>query len=686
MKIKHFAIFMIAAAAALFTSCVEKEWGEPAIKLDKTELAFDKDGGEQTVTLTTTRDWKAKDLPEWVVLTPESGTLTQKDWPEAKVTVTVKVAKNDGFNRKGEIEFSGGIVSETLAITQEGPDGEDDGKITVADFIAKADTQTEYILTGKISNVTNSSYRGFDLTDATGTIPIAFPTNFDDYADKLEEDGMVEVKGKYNFYSAKQTHQMEDGFILSYTAPAPIDPSTLQLLTVQEFIAKADPGTNYKLSGTVTKFNSTYSSFDLQDATGSINIYSLAPKSKTEYAGKLANGGKVTLYGKYYLYNNSKVEILNAVIVSYEAGAPVEIVDITCADFLKLSDNDGKNYRLKGKVTGSINTQYGNFDVEDNTGKVYVYGCTNIAEWKDKLVSGATISIYGPKTTFTNTSTGESKVEMLNGTIESIEGGTPGPGPDAPTEFTKATVAEFLAAPVAADKWYELTGAITSIAKAEYGNIYVKDATGEVYVYGLTKTYVTSNDKSFSSIGLKVGDTVTFRTLRNEHEGQPEAGGTQPAFYVSHIPGTGTTTGGDITATHPFTSNVTWTAGTNGYDDQQVVINGTSYKAFKLGKSSAGGTVTVKVPAGTTKLNFYALGWSNKAGVIKVTGGGVTEATVTAATNTGIQNNSPFTITKLADTDYYTVSFASATTAEASVDFTTTSDGVRAVVFGVNAQ
>ena len=44
-----------------------------------------------------------------------------------------------------------------------------------------------------------------------------------------------------------------------------------------------------------------------------------------------------------------------------------------------------------------------------------------------------------------------------------------------------ATVEEFLAAEVG-NTQYRLTGVIKSVAKAEYGNIYIADYTGEAYI------------------------------------------------------------------------------------------------------------------------------------------------------------------------------------------------------------
>ena len=97
------------------------------------------------------------------------------------------------------------------------------------------------------------------------------------------------------------------------------------------------------------------------------------------------------------------------------------------------------------------------------------------------------------------------------------------------------TIEEFLDASVNSTKKYQLTGVITSIEKADYGNIYIKDATGEAYIYGLTAGEQSYNNKSFSSLNLKEGDVVTLVTVRGEYNGQPQGGGNStPAYYISH--------------------------------------------------------------------------------------------------------------------------------------------------------
>ncbi len=116
------------------------------------------------------------------------------------------------------------------------------------------------------------------------------------------------------------------------------------------------------------------------------------------------------------------------------------------------------------------------------------------------------------------------------------ESGDEEPLPDLPEGVTRVTVGEFLAAEVS-DVWYGLTGTITYIEQDIYGDFDLTDETGTVYVYGLTATRQEKNDQSFSSLGLKVGDVVTIVGQRGEYKGKDEVTG--PAYYISHVPGDG---------------------------------------------------------------------------------------------------------------------------------------------------
>lgn len=99
------------------------------------------------------------------------------------------------------------------------------------------------------------------------------------------------------------------------------------------------------------------------------------------------------------------------------------------------------------------------------------------------------------------------------------------------------SISEFYAKRANQTDWYKLTGEIVGIANPSYGNFYIVDGSSCLYVYGLTSKKVDSNDQSFQSLGLKVGDKVTFMSLRSEHNNVVEAGGSIPAYYLSHEKG-----------------------------------------------------------------------------------------------------------------------------------------------------
>lgn len=99
-------------------------------------------------------------------------------------------------------------------------------------------------------------------------------------------------------------------------------------------------------------------------------------------------------------------------------------------------------------------------------------------------------------------------------------------------EVSSISIAEFLEKTVSEDIYYQLTGEITDLWNEDFGSFTLVDATGSVEVYGLTATQQSSNDKSFSTLGLKEGDIVTLMGQRSEHGGEPQVGG--PAYYVSH--------------------------------------------------------------------------------------------------------------------------------------------------------
>ena len=57
-------------------------------------------------------------------------------------------------------------------------------------------------------------------------------------------------------------------------------------------------------------------------------------------------------------------------------GDETDVITISVADFLAAPESTTQKYKLTGTISGTINTTYGNFDLVDETGTVYVYGLT----------------------------------------------------------------------------------------------------------------------------------------------------------------------------------------------------------------------------------------------------------------------------------------------------------------------
>ncbi|MBW6534509.1 MAG: hypothetical protein K0B11_05840 [Mariniphaga sp.] len=89
-------------------------------------------------------------------------------------------------------------------------------------------------------------------------------------------------------------------------------------------------------------------------------------------------------------------------------------------------------------------------------------------------------------------------------------------------------ISEFLAAEVG-NTQYRLTGVIINIANTKYGNLYLRDFSGETYVYGI---------QDFQEKGLKEGDIITIVGKRAAYNGSPQVGS---AVLESVIPVTAAT-------------------------------------------------------------------------------------------------------------------------------------------------
>ena len=81
-------------------------------------------------------------------------------------------------------------------------------------------------------------------------------------------------------------------------------------------------------------------------------------------------------------------------------------------------------------------------------------------------------------------------------------------------QIEEAKVSEVNAGPDG--KTYQVTGICTAISNTEYGNWYLTDETGTLYIYGTLDA--KGGKKNFLSLGLEVGDEVTVQGPKTTYQ------------------------------------------------------------------------------------------------------------------------------------------------------------------------
>ena len=831
---KRIHLFFAAAAAVLaFAACEPEETvGVPDIQVTPSSVSFQSGASSQTVTLTASRDWTVSGAPDWLAFDPSSGKASL-----SSQTVTITAIANPGYNRSADVTFTIGLMKAYVHVDQPGDKGvRDDGKgtlespytiagvkayidglenpsaespqqvyvkgfvssiteaysaqfgngtfyitdedgtetfyvyralylenkkftakdtqiqvgdevvicgnvylfgssnpvyetvtnkaflyslngetkgytqaeitaSTVEDFIARADEGTYYRLTGTVSafktgtNSAGKDWMQFDLTDDTGTI-LVYGFNdgeFEKWAGVVKDRGTVTLTGTYQYYEKNKQHEVMNVTIESFEEASA--PPEITASTVADFIAKADKNTYYRLTGVVSAFKTGTNSsgknwmqFNLADDTGTILVYGFQDGEYDKWATTVKDGGTITLTGTYEYYEKNKQhEVMNASIESFKEGEPGpeppgpsgEVKAVTIAEFNAAEESNSQVYELVGTIGGSINADYGNFDLTDETGTVYVYGLTatelGYGAKNDKsyaslgLKEGDKIKIRGYRGSHNG------KIEVMYAWfIEKVSDGGQGGGETG--DVKAVSIADFNAAAESDSQVYELVGTIGGSINETYGNFDLSDETGTVYVYGLTSTnlgYGAKNDKSYASLGLKEGDKIKIRGYRGSHNDKIEV---MYAWFIEKVSDGGQGGGGETPA--DFTSNVTWTSGSDGAYDEKANVNGTGDVAvLKLGTSSKVGTSTLTLPAGSTSLTFYAVSWKAKPSKVVFSVDGKEVGSVEPAANDGLAGQNPYTLT-VTESDKYTITFDATST----VKVETSGSNTRAALFGIQAK
>lgn len=769
MRIRTLISGSLALAAMLFAqSCGDKNEPEglPEINLSKNVIEFQQEASSETIKVASTRQWFLSNCPEWIAVDPKKG----KD-PNG-MDVTISVLGNTGLDREAALKFSIGYDTKTLTVKQKGTGSatdlvvyhndfdktdavkSEDGWKTYLDSFDGWKNETgsglssiDYAFNGMsarqtssgASNGTYSDYPGsgknylwfakenyfqvknITLPENTVNYVLSFGSErnlyqaadntfkHDEFLVYVSNDGQKWVALEYAFPNGDKSRRwdlasttftvpagtkslyvymtasvasayMVDDLDLSVAAEAGTvidfskgvdlgtgggetpDPGTdyskAESKTVAEFIAAADKATYYKLKGTVSGYNSTYCSFDLTDATGTIYVYNTA--NKGEWSSKIKDGGTVELAGLYDYYDGkSQHEVVKAQILSFTEGEtpdPSEIKDATVAEFIAAEVSTTQLYRLTGTITEIQNTTYGNLMLKDATGEVLIYGVK-----KDKDAGNTSFSELGAEVGDKLTVVGQrgaynTTIEMKSGYCEKLEKDTTTP------KFSVSTT-ELTAK--AADKSvsFDVRGNVKWTVSSDNAAYKVSPESGDGNGTVTVSFAENTTDKDVT-VKLTVSTTAEVATksytVTLTHKGVSAAG------------------------TEDFSSSVEWTLGTNAYSEKATINGVGDVPVLKIGTSKKAGDATLKIPAGTTKVSFYGVAWKGKTATIKASVGETQVATQALTANVGATSNSPYKLT-VEDTDKYTITLPAKLETDTDVTVTTTTNA-RALLFAIRAE
>ncbi|MGM9791381.1 MAG: BACON domain-containing protein [Candidatus Cryptobacteroides sp.] len=483
-----FASVLAFAAIAVACDPIEGELKEASLKLEG-ETSFTLDSKAQTVEVAvlSTRDWTATSSESWLVVDPASGAASDK-----AQRVELTVLENTSYDRTATVTFSIGTTTKKVSVTQTGnasaPDGTKENPFNIEYAVAKcievgqtASTE-KYYVKGLISNIKEID---------TGTFGNAIYSLSDD---GTTEGNQFTVYRGYYLNGAKFT-------------------SADQIKVGDEVIVYC---TLVNYSGNTPETGNTGAPIVcLNGEWGD---------------GSEAGGGEVSTEPKGTGTADDPFNAAAAINKCVEIGTTAST----------------ETYYVKGIVASikELDTAtYGNatFYISDDgtaTDQFYIFRCKYIGGEKftsaDQLKVGQEVVVKGSLVNYYGNTP-----EMTQGCeLVSVEGEGSGSNPDpdpieAPTEFTEVTIAQFLAA-AEDDTWYKVTGQVTNIASEQFGNLTLKDETAEVYIYGVSSKYASSNDQLFNTLGITLGDNLTIAVQRGSYNNNPQG---VNGFYISHTEG-----------------------------------------------------------------------------------------------------------------------------------------------------
>jgi predicted extracellular nuclease len=495
MKLKYYFPLFIAAVA-LMVSC-DDEFSATLldeIQVSSSYVAIPLTGGSTSITVTANEGWTVENSLQWLTISSASGSAG-----ESTLTFSAEPAL-DG--RKGEVKIKCGGVTQRINVIQ--------GLATVApatcaEVIAGPDSKT-YLVTGVCTAITNTLYGNWYLEDETGSIYIY---------------GTLDAKGgTKNFLSLG----LEVGDEVTVQGPKTTYGSTVELVDVtvikiNKSLIKVDSVENEVLPVEGGEFIAYLTckgqgvSVEIpEDAESWLSISSIQSEGTSAVVTFKATANTGGDRGTTLMFHTTDgTKDYSAQTALTQKGA---IVKVSVAEFIA-AEVSTIPYRLSGVITSITSATSGRLYLRDFSGEIYVYG---IQDFSTKgLKVGDIITIVGKRAEYQGTPQVGSAV---------LETSIP---------VTPATIAEVLTKPDDPNTYFMVTGEITSIVNADYGNLWLKDGESEIYVYGCYPGWGATGDARkflLADKGIKVGDQLTVIARKGSYQGAPQLSN---SIYWSHV-------------------------------------------------------------------------------------------------------------------------------------------------------
>ena len=160
MKLRNIFTILAAALAFAFVGCQEEERFLSEVKVSSSYVALPAEGGSQTIEVKAVGEWNFTGVPEWLTVSPASGS------GDATVTFTAAATKS---TREASLSLNCAGAVQTINVLQMTEKLE--VPISTCDFVNdQGEDGVIYRVKGQVTSIVNTEYGNFYIKDETGTV------------------------------------------------------------------------------------------------------------------------------------------------------------------------------------------------------------------------------------------------------------------------------------------------------------------------------------------------------------------------------------------------------------------------------------------------------------------------------------------------------------------------------------